>query len=191
MYNDTPDAMTIDMMTIDTTTNGTMTNDAIRRSTYPADRQTTGESAPNRTLTLLAGIGIGAALLYFLDPQQGTRRRALLRDKAAKALRIGGREAREHGEDLRNRAAGTVAELGGRLDDAPVTDEQLVARVRSELGHHVERARAIEVVADHGKVTLRGEVPIEEMDGVVSTVRGVRGVANVQSELRVASGELR
>ena len=31
---------------------------------------------------LLTGIGLGAALMYFLDPQQGRRRRAIIRDQA-------------------------------------------------------------------------------------------------------------
>jgi hypothetical protein len=32
--------------------------------------------------TLITTVGLGAGLMYFLDPQQGTRRRALVRDKA-------------------------------------------------------------------------------------------------------------
>ena len=34
-----------------------------------------------QTLRLLGGIGLGAGLMYFLDPQQGRRRRALVRDQ--------------------------------------------------------------------------------------------------------------
>jgi osmotically-inducible protein OsmY len=80
---------------------------------------------------------------------------------------------------------GASAELRNRLGDEDVTDEQLVARVRSELGHHVERARAIEVVADHGKVILRGQASPDELDDVVTTVRRVRGVEQVENQLRV------
>ncbi len=35
----------------------------------------------NRQLSLLGGIGLGAALMYMVDPDRGKRRRALVRDK--------------------------------------------------------------------------------------------------------------
>ena len=39
---------------------------------------------------LLGGIGIGAALMYLLDPDRGRRRRALVRDKAVHFARVSG-----------------------------------------------------------------------------------------------------
>jgi uncharacterized protein (TIGR00106 family) len=146
------------------------------------------ERASGKGLTLLIGLGLGAALMYFLDPDRGARRRALVRDQASSALRQGGRGAQGIAEDARNRAAGTAAEIGGRLRDEQVTDDQLVARVRAQLGHHVERARAIEVVADGGRVVLRGEVGADEVEDVLSTVRGVRGVDHVDNQLGIRGG---
>jgi osmotically-inducible protein OsmY len=135
-------------------------------------------------MTLLAGIGIGAALMYFLDPVGGGRRRAVVRDKATGALNTAERELKGRGIDVRNRARGAAAELRSMGDDHP-TDEQLVARVRAELGHHVEHARAIEVVAEQGRVTLRGPVLSSELDDVLSTARKVRGVESVDNQLDV------
>jgi hypothetical protein len=41
-----------------------------------------------RTLrALLAGVGFGASWMYFNDPGQGKRRRALVRDRCGKTLR--------------------------------------------------------------------------------------------------------
>ncbi len=57
-------------------------------------------------LALLGGLGIGALIMYLLDPQGGNRRRALIRDKAVKFNRQT-REALEGtAKDLSNRAKG-------------------------------------------------------------------------------------
>lgn len=64
----------------------------------------------NTGLTLLAGMVIGAGLMYLFDPEQGGRRRALLRDKfialSNDTTDIVGKTSR----DLRNRAQGVIAE---------------------------------------------------------------------------------
>lgn len=71
-------------------------------------------------LTLLAGMVAGATLMYFLDPQQGGRRRALLRDKLVKYSNDTANVLGKTSRDLRNRAQGVIAEttkaigLGGR-----------------------------------------------------------------------------
>jgi osmotically-inducible protein OsmY len=135
--------------------------------------------------TLLAGAGIGGALMFFLDPHGGARRRALVRDRTARAIRTGKEELHQGVEDARNRISGAVAEARGRNRDAPVEDDQLVARVRAALGHHVDRTGAIEVTADGGTVTLRGEVSREELDDVLGTVGGIQGVRRVESHLDV------
>jgi hypothetical protein len=59
---------------------------------------------------LLGGFGAGIALMYFLDPDRGRRRRALLRDQFSKWTRIGRETASGRAKDLRNRAAGAVIE---------------------------------------------------------------------------------
>ena len=139
-------------------------------------------------VALLAGLGIGAALMYLLDPGRGARRRSLIRDKAARASRATGRELIERAQDMKNRAQGHVAELRGRFGgDDQLDDDQLVARVRAELGHRVDRARSVEIAAQKGEVTIRGQVPPDGVDDIVAAVRGVRGVKQVHNELDVRS----
>ena len=63
-------------------------------------------------LAILAGIGGGMAAMFFFDPEEGRRRRALLRDQLHKWVRqlrgaFGGRAA-----DLRNRAGGLTRRGG-------------------------------------------------------------------------------
>jgi osmotically-inducible protein OsmY len=143
----------------------------------------------DKALTLLTGIGIGAAIMYFLDPDRGARRRALLADQAVSRVRTGAREAAELADDARNHARGAAAELRGRMRDEEVSNDQLVARVRAELGRHVERVRGIEVVADGGTVTLRGKVDADAMAEAMAAARQVRGVERVLSELSLSPRE--
>lgn len=137
-----------------------------------------------KQLALLVGVGLGAALMFILDPARGGRRRALVRDKSVKALRRGGEAIHDRTEDIGNRLTGAAAELRGR-GGSPPTNNQLEERVRAELGHKVEHAKAIEVFAEDGQVTLRGDVLREELDDVLGAVRAVRGVRNVRSEMSV------
>lgn len=64
----------------------------------------------------LAGIGTGAAVMYFLDPERGARRRALVRDKVnSKALRAS-KAISATKEHLANKGYGMVKEAEGLLD---------------------------------------------------------------------------
>ncbi|HEX2197367.1 MAG TPA: hypothetical protein VHG88_01915 [Burkholderiales bacterium] len=55
-------------------------------------------------------LGLGAAAMYLLDPEQGRRRRALMRDQAIKARRLIHERASGTARDLGNRAYGAAAE---------------------------------------------------------------------------------
>lgn len=143
----------------------------------------------NTGLILLGGIGIGAALMYFLDPDKGTRRRALVRDQfmsLGTSLRTRAPESLgAKGRDLRNRAQGLAAKTKGLFtsDDAP--DSVIVERVRAELGRATRHAGAINVDVNEGRVTLRGDALQNEADSIISTVEGVRGVREVDNQLNV------
>ena len=63
-------------------------------------------------LTMLAGLGLGATLMYFLDPRGGGRRRALMRDKAIKAQRKTREGMSGRAQDMRNRMKGAAHEMG-------------------------------------------------------------------------------
>ncbi|HYE71833.1 MAG TPA: hypothetical protein VEF04_00825 [Blastocatellia bacterium] len=62
-------------------------------------------------LPVLGGIGMGAGLMYILDPDRGRTRRALARDKMKSAVNRTGRAISSKTRDLTNRAQGVVAEV--------------------------------------------------------------------------------
>jgi osmotically-inducible protein OsmY len=141
-----------------------------------ADRQ-------NHTMSLLVGAGIGAALMYFLDPDRGARRRHLVGDQALGMLRKARRDADKAMRDARNRAQGVIAETRAGLTDDDASDDRIVARVRAELGRHVERASDIDIVVEDGTVRLHGNLPPADATRVVAAIEGVRGVQHVDSRL--------
>jgi hypothetical protein len=139
-------------------------------------------------VAMLVGIGMGAGLMFFLDPAQGRRRRALVRDKLVRAGHVTRDTAATARRDMANRATGVAARLRRTTDDRPTGDRVLVERVRALLGHVVSHPRAIDVTADDdGVVTLRGQVLEHEFDQLCRAVEGVPGVREVINELELYS----
>lgn len=137
--------------------------------------------------TLLGGLGIGAGLMYLLDPERGGRRRTTARAKAAHLVGAGGSALGRATRDLAHRSRGLAAEAGARLHwkREQVEDRVLEDRVRSKMGRYVSHPHAIEVLADDGEVTLAGEILDSEVAGLLAAVRSVRGVRKVDDQLRV------
>ena len=140
---------------------------------------------------LLAGAGLtalGAGLVYFLDPYDGRRRRGVVRDKAVSTVNEIGRSMSQTGSYVGNQLYGLYAGTRGKLRREQVTDDQLVARVRTTMGRVVSHPKAIRVTAQGGQVTLEGDVLTGEHLDLLSTVRSVRGVRSVNDRLVVRSG---
>jgi osmotically-inducible protein OsmY len=130
---------------------------------------------------------LGAAAMYLLDPQRGPERRARLIDQATSVVRRTGRSCQRIGRDLGNRARGYAHEARGMFEtEDAVSAEQLLQRIRSEMGHVVSHPGAIQVMTDNqGRVTLHGKVLASEADRLLSTVKGVGGVNEVVNLLSV------
>lgn len=137
----------------------------------------------DRTLYLLGGLGVGAGLMFLLDPDRGNRRRALVRDKFSHWSRTMPETFKNRGEDLRNRLYGFFVEARSRLRPEQVDDQTLMARVRSSLGRAASRPGDIFVTVDQGEVTLAGSAPEREVPEIMEAVATVRGVKGVRNEL--------
>src|SRR4051812_44786773 len=108
----------------------------------------------NRGIALVGGLGLGAGLVYLLDPQMGRRRRALLRDRLVRLGGEAGDAARVAARDLGHRAQGLLAQTRSLAGGEEVDDRTLEERVRSKLGRHVTHPGSIEATARDGRVTL-------------------------------------
>lgn len=133
--------------------------------------------------SLLQGLGIGAGLMYLWDPQNGRRRRAELLDQVDHAKHSTEDFVDKARRDLRNRIAGTTAEARARLISQRPDDHTLTERVRAKIGRYCSHPRAIEVQANDGHVLLRGQILLQEVEGLLKAVRWVRGVRGVEDQL--------
>jgi len=141
--------------------------------------------------TSIAAVGAGAAMMFFLDPDRGKTRRAFVHNKATRLARESGRFFAKASRDLEHRALGVMAETRSRIShDAASDDAVLVERVRSKMGRAVSYPGAIDVLANNGRVTLRGDVLQSEAGELLSCVGAVRGVVDVRNHLKThANGD--
>jgi osmotically-inducible protein OsmY len=135
---------------------------------------------------LSAAMG-GAALAYFLDSQNGRRRRHQTRDQLLSLTRQGTRRARKLVHHATADATGTARRAVHALrrpEDVELDDTTLVDKVESIVfrNHDVPKGQ-INVNAENGVVFLRGQVEdpelVETLEARVSKVRGVKGVENL------------
>jgi uncharacterized membrane protein len=140
----------------------------------------------NKGWMLLGSLGAGAAALYFLDREQGQRRRSAF---TARVRRSGAGLAEEVSKSARdgwNRLSGRARQILKAGDRKTVDDVVLAERVRSRIGKIVSYPHKIHVACDQGVVTLWGVAPEEERRPLLRTVGSVPGVQVVWNHLEVA-----
>ena len=139
----------------------------------------------NKIIRLVSAVGAGAALMYLFDPDRGTRRRALIRNKAKHVSRIAADAAGKTQRDVRNHLHGLVAEIDSLFESNEVTDDVLEARVRSKLGRFVSHPHAVTVTAAAGLVSLSGPILADEIQPLLDAVANIAGVINIDNKLQV------
>jgi hypothetical protein len=139
----------------------------------------------NRTVNMLAGVGLGAGLMYLFDPTRGRARRGRVRDQVNRLMNQACHAADVVSRDAANRAQGLWAEARSAASGMTPDDRTLAERVRAHLGRCVSHPRAIVVTAHEGTVTLTGPVLAREVNGVVGAIGNVPGVRRVESRLEI------
>jgi osmotically-inducible protein OsmY len=122
--------------------------------------------------------------MYLLDPSDGARRRALIRDKANHWLAEAGDFFRKTGQHLANRTRGMAHDTRAMFQRDEVSDRQLNERIRSRVGHLGQSSTVNFVVMD-GRVTVTGQCKPGDVDALLSTVQGTPGVASIVNLLEV------
>ena len=138
-----------------------------------------------KALAFLGGVGVGALVMYFLDPTSGNRRRAVTGDRMLKAGRKTGHAIEGRAKAMAGRAKGLAARARAHFETDTPSDDVLAQRVRTALGRVISHPRLINISAKAGVVTLSGTVSEEETKGLSATVRGVQGVTELVDETEV------
>lgn len=138
---------------------------------------------PDTRRAVLTGLGVGAGLMYLLDPEQGRRRRARVADRIAHARTLTTDAAGATARDMAHRATGLAARVRGAAGRGPTSDLVLTARVRAKLGRLVSHPHALEVDARDGVVTVRGPILQAEARPLLRALERVRGVREVVNQL--------
>jgi osmotically-inducible protein OsmY len=139
----------------------------------------------SRLITLLFGVGIGAAAAHFLDPQSGRRRRHEMREQAvSKAQTTAGQavSSAQHAAGKAKGAAATATPSGSGLDDAD--DLTLARKVETEIFRAPDAPKGdVSVDVQRGVAHLRGEVAderwITRLGQDAEKVDGIKGVENL------------
>lgn len=138
-----------------------------------------------RAINTLLAAALGAAGLYYLDPQRGRRRRALVRDRYVSTRARLNRALEPVKRDATNRVQGLTAKLRPAAERALAPDSTIVQRVRSTLGRYVSHPRAVSVIVRAGRVELSGDVLQAEHERLIKAVLDVKGVTGVDDALQV------
>jgi uncharacterized membrane protein len=131
----------------------------------------------------LGAFGAGAAAMYLFDPDRGRKRRAMLQDRAVHLGKEASNAVRQSAYDASHRAKGLAANVRNVYQAGPVDDGILEARVRSRMGHFISHPHAVDVVVDHGVVTLFGPVLESEHRLLLEAVLAVKGIREVRDRV--------
>ena len=136
-------------------------------------------------LAWITAAGAGAALVYFLDPRSGARRRAQVRDRMSSMGNDVEWWAGKTFRDAENRVRGMGSELWANVRHAGAADGVLYERVRAKLGRYTSHPHAIRADVQDGNVVLHGQILSREAQNLVRAVESVRGVQRVDSQLEM------
>jgi osmotically-inducible protein OsmY len=129
---------------------------------------------------------LGAALVYFFDPENGKRRRKVTIERIAGLVR---RHGRRLGRGVASEAYG-LKQKATHLKEEPKPqpdDVTLARKVETEIfrGPEVPKGK-INVNAENGIVVLRGEAETPEMiEDLARKAKEVQGVRDVENLLHV------
>jgi len=122
----------------------------------------------NKHLATAGAAAAGALAMYYLDPQLGAGRRAVLAELVRGGL------PGERRLPARGRLARRASLRNAHAD--PRSDAELRGRIQHSLGRMVSHPGALRVDVDKGVVRLSGRVLAKEREGLLAQLQQMPGV---------------
>jgi hypothetical protein len=134
---------------------------------------------------LLTWTGIVAGLTYFLDPEQGNRRRKMAVQRAGGMFRTFLGRSQRAGRAVGSQAYGVTQKVAHvREEEKDLTDETLKSKVETEIFRDADAPKGqVDVNVVDGVVYLRGEVEEDMIKDLENAARKVAGVKDVENLL--------
>jgi osmotically-inducible protein OsmY len=136
-------------------------------------------------LSQLFYMGIGAGLMYLLDPHAGNQRRAALINNVNRLANQAGQGGGKNEGYVADKTAEGWAANKERLGVTMVSDEVLGARIRANLRKAVSHPQAINVQVIEGDVVLTGDILAREVQPLIDYVKSIEGVRNIDNRMNV------
>jgi len=165
------------------------------RSFAGYDRGPSAGSVVGVTAGVIGALALGAGLMFLMDPSQGRRRRALIRDKAGRYTRETAQYAQSTGRYIAGKARGMAHEVSdaaknvaSKVTGGPAkTGEALAEMVRTEIGSLGADFKGVGFAADGNRIIVTGNLPGSRVDQLLAKIRGVAGVEGIDNQLNVQS----
>jgi hypothetical protein len=135
-----------------------------------------------RLLPLVGAAAAGVVSEYLFDPERGSHRRRLLRERTGGLLkrssRRAARQSRTTVKRIVGRSRGALHALSSERPREPLDDAGLAHKVESVLFRDPKIPKGdISINAENGTVFLRGQIASAELiDDVMEAVRAIAGV---------------
>jgi uncharacterized membrane protein len=138
-----------------------------------------------RLSSWLFGLSLGAGLMYFLDPELGDKRKAMVRDRLTRLQHQGDDAVETAVSDLRNRVRGVLSNGIAFVSEEELPDQVIESRIRTRMGMLARHPDDVMVSVQNGRVILDGNMLQDEVEGFVSGIQRMKGVRDLQNNLRV------
>lgn len=144
------------------------------------------KASDTRSANLVVAAGLGALLMFLLDPQQGRRRIALARDRLVRLANTGRETGDAGGRDLAHRASGLVARARHALRRGTPDDDVLAERVRAQR-YGLRRCSMPGALLGIAGIGLAARAVANKDIGRLVGVSGGRGGVDIQKTIHIAA----